>query len=218
MKALGKNPATVERFGGIPVAEIYDQMNEKTKEKIQSVFLHLLKERHFNKISVQHIAQAAGVNRGTFYLHYLDKFDLLDRMEASLLEGLENHLHQLEPGPLLEEAEKGAVSFQAVEVFRYIRQHEEWFRVFLGKHNHSGFHQRLKDFFVRHFTDKMLANPDFFKAVTVPKDYLSAFATSAFLGLIEQWLANDLAESSADMADMYIRIIFFIRNLDGRQQ
>lgn len=215
MKALSKNPAIVERFGGVPVAEIYEQMNEKTKEKIQSVFLQLLKDRHFNKISVQDIAKAAGVNRGTFYLHYLDKYDLLDGMEASLLEGLENHLQQLEPGPLLKEAEKGTISFQAVEVFRYIGQHEEWFRLFLGEHNHTGFHRRLKDFFVRHFTDKMLANPKFYQDSTVPPDYLSAFATSAFLGLIEQWLANDLAESPADMADMYIKIIFFIRNLDG---
>lgn len=217
MEALGKNPAAVERFGGIPVAEIYDQMNEKTKEKIQSVFLQLLEDRYFNKISVQTIAQAAGINRGTFYLHYLDKYDLLDRMEASLLEGLENHLRQLQPGPLLEEAEKGAISFQAVGVFHYIGQHEEWFRVFLGEHNQSGFHRRLKDFFVRHFLDKIIANPDFFKTATVPADYLSAFATSAFLGLIEQWLDNGLAESPAEMADMYIRIIFFIRNLDGRQ-
>src|SRR5690606_8598005 len=122
------------------------------------------------------------------------KYDLLDRLEANLPEGLENHLLQLEPGPLLEEAEKGAISFQAVEVFRYIGQHEEWFRVFLGEHNQSGFHRRLKDFFVRHFMDKMLTNPDFFKAATVPPEYLSAFATSAFLGLIEQWLANDLSE------------------------
>ncbi|MBF6633531.1 MAG: TetR/AcrR family transcriptional regulator, partial [Planococcus sp. (in: Bacteria)] len=57
---------------------VYDDMNEKTKEKIQKSFLQLLQEKNFIKVSVQDIAKASGINRGTFYLHYLDKYDLLD--------------------------------------------------------------------------------------------------------------------------------------------
>lgn len=215
MKALSKIPTTVERFGGVPMAEVYDRMNEQTQEKIQTVFLQLLKEKNFTKISVQDITKAADINRGTFYLHYLDKYDLLDRMESLLLERLEEHLHQLDPGKLLKGAEKYGVSFQAVEVFRYIQIHHEWFRIFLGDNNRNGFQRRLKDFFMRHFYGKMMDNPAFFESSTVPPDYLSSFATSAFLGLIEQWLAKDLAETPEAMAEMHLQIIFFIRNLKG---
>ncbi|WP_374725447.1 TetR-like C-terminal domain-containing protein [Neobacillus drentensis] len=42
---------------------------------------------------------------------------------------------------------------------------------------------------------------------------LNGIATSAFLGLVEQWLDNSLAESPDEMADMYIQIIFFIRKM-----
>ena len=195
------------------MVSIYDEMNEKTKENIQKSFLRLLKEKPFMKISVRDITTTAEINRGTFYLHYEDKFDLLHQIEESLLKGLELQLKRLKPDVLLLEAENGQISVLAVEVFRYIKMNAERFQVLLGGNNQFGFHRRLKQFFLHHFGEKMMQNSTFFKDLTVRKDYLSAFATSAFLGLIEQWLDNSLAESPDEMADMYIQIIFFIRNM-----
>lgn len=192
---------------------IYDEMIEKTKEKIQNSFLQLLTEKHFMKVSVRDITTIAAINRGTFYLHYQDKYDLLSQMEESLLSGLELHLQCLKPDILLLEAEKGQISRLAVEVFGYIQINAQCFKVFLGENNHYGFHKRLKQFFVKHFGEKMIQHEMFFRNLTIPSDYISSFATSAFLGLIEQWLDNALAESPDEMADMYIKIIFFIRKM-----
>ena len=213
MKAINKKRVTVQWYGGNSMKSIYDEMIEKTKEKIQKSFLQLLKEKHFMKISVRDITTVAAINRGTFYLHYQDKYDLLSQMEESLLEGLEFHLQRLQPAILLQEAEEGGISILAVEVFRYIKINVESFQVFLGENNHYGFHKRLKQFFVNHFHEKMMENKKFFQDLTIPNDYLSSFATSAFLGLVEQWLDRDLAETPEEMADMYIQIIFFIRKL-----
>lgn len=195
------------------MASIYDEMNEKTKETIQQSFLVLLKEKTFMKVSVRDITTMAAINRGTFYLHYEDKYDLLHQIEENLLRGLELNLQRLKPDVLLLEAEKGQISVLAVEVFRYIQTNAEIFQVLLGENNHQGFHKRLKLFFINHFSEKMMQNQTFFQELTIPRDYLSAFATSAFLGLIEQWLDNSLAETPEEMADMYIQIIFFIRKL-----
>jgi AcrR family transcriptional regulator len=43
---------------------------------------NLLKTKEFDKISVQEIADAATVNRATFYDHYADKFSLLECLVA----------------------------------------------------------------------------------------------------------------------------------------
>ncbi|MFO5603258.1 TetR/AcrR family transcriptional regulator, partial [Klebsiella pneumoniae] len=46
----------------------------------------LLKERSLENITVQDIADKADINRGTFYLHYEDKYLLLTDMEDECIE------------------------------------------------------------------------------------------------------------------------------------
>ncbi|MEH6992785.1 TetR/AcrR family transcriptional regulator [Neobacillus drentensis] len=195
------------------MASIYDEMSKKTKENIQTCFLQLLKEKDFMKVSVRDITTFANINRGTFYLHYQDKYDLINQMEESLLSGLEKHLENLKPDILLVKAEKGQISMHAVEVFHYIQMNVDFFKIFLGGNIHLGFQKRFKQFFMNHFIEKTIENIAVSSELTIPRDYLSSFATSAFLGLVEQWLENDLAESPSEMAEMYIQIIFFIKRL-----
>lgn len=49
----------------------------RTRQLLQSALLDLLAERPFQSISVSDLTKRATLNRSTFYLHYLDKFDLL---------------------------------------------------------------------------------------------------------------------------------------------
>ncbi|MDP4106901.1 MAG: helix-turn-helix domain-containing protein, partial [Bacillota bacterium] len=51
----------------------------KSQEVIKKAFIELLNEKGFDKMTIQDISDRANVNRRTVYLHYLDKFDLLDK-------------------------------------------------------------------------------------------------------------------------------------------
>jgi len=51
--------------------------------------LELLKTRPIGKVTVTEICTAADVSRGTFYLHYQDPRDLLEKTEDSLIADLE---------------------------------------------------------------------------------------------------------------------------------
>lgn len=57
-----------------------------TEEKITGAFLSLYEEKPLEKISVKALAEKAGINRGTFYDHYLDIYDLYDRTLAAFTE------------------------------------------------------------------------------------------------------------------------------------
>jgi AcrR family transcriptional regulator len=188
-------------------------MNEKTKEKIQTSFLDLLQETHFTNVSVRDITTEANINRGTFYRHYLDKYDLLAQIEGNLLEGLASHLQQLKPDAMLSEAEQGETPALAVAVYRYIQSNAQSFITLLGNHNPYSFHHKLQQLLKKHFLENMAANKALLDDVSVPKDYLSSFAVSAFLGLIQQWLDNNLKETPEEMAGMYIKIILFIKKV-----
>jgi len=60
--------------------ETIDPRIKRTRLLLQQALGRLLSEKDFDRISVQDIAEAATVNRATFYDHYPDKFALLECM------------------------------------------------------------------------------------------------------------------------------------------
>jgi AcrR family transcriptional regulator len=61
-------------------SENLDPRIRRTRLLLQQALGKLLETKEFDKISVQDIAEAATVNRATFYDHYTDKFALLECM------------------------------------------------------------------------------------------------------------------------------------------
>lgn len=57
----------------------------KTKKNIESALIALLKEKAFSAITVQDILNKALINRTTFYKHYQDKYQLVERMNEQIL-------------------------------------------------------------------------------------------------------------------------------------
>ncbi len=52
------------------------------------VVIELTAVKNFDNITIQDIADQANVNRGTIYLHYQDKYDLLNQI-------METHINEL---------------------------------------------------------------------------------------------------------------------------
>lgn len=65
---------------GTVFAETVDPRIRRTRLALQQALSKLLETKEFDAISVQEIAEAAAVNRATFYDHYTDKFALLECM------------------------------------------------------------------------------------------------------------------------------------------
>ena len=53
---------------------------QKTQKSIKQAFFELIEEEGFDHISVKDITARAMISRNTFYLHYSDKFDLLNKI------------------------------------------------------------------------------------------------------------------------------------------
>ena len=63
--------------------ETLDPRIRRTRQLMQQALYKLLEKKAFDEISVQDIAEAATINRATFYDHYPDKFSLLECMIGS---------------------------------------------------------------------------------------------------------------------------------------
>jgi hypothetical protein len=57
--------------------EKQDRRTRRTRQRLRDAFVALLKEKRYEDISVQDIIERADVACSTFYVHYVDKEDLL---------------------------------------------------------------------------------------------------------------------------------------------
>ena len=63
-----------------------DRRTKYTKTVIRQALFDLLQEKPIKDITVREIADMVDINRGTFYLHYKDVYDMLEQVEAEMFE------------------------------------------------------------------------------------------------------------------------------------
>lgn len=70
----------------------------RTRNLIIDAFLNLIKEKDFDTISVKDITEQATINRATFYRHFPDKYELLEKILCDIMEnkGFEKTKEQTE--------------------------------------------------------------------------------------------------------------------------
>lgn len=190
---------------------IYIEKNKKTKQLIQKSFMQILEKKSFESITIGDITKHAEINRGTFYLHYVDKFDLLDKIEQQLFADLGNHIDKLQSRyTSIQTFEKDQEQI-ASTLFSFIEMQSQTLKIFLSDHGRAGFHLRFRDAFSGKVRFNLEKNESFTTNLTVPMEYFLSFITSAFLGLIEQWIQNGLDKTPQEMTRLYIDIISFIQ-------
>ena len=72
-----------------------DRRTRYTKQSIKDTFLDLLKQKHFTKITVTELCRVSEINRGTFYLHYYDIYDVLDDILNDMTQDMKTTIEHL---------------------------------------------------------------------------------------------------------------------------
>ena len=75
----------------------------KTKKALRESLVTLIKEKHFEKISVMEICERALINRVTFYSHYKDKIELFQDLIRDITLRLVNKCLVIDKSLTLEE-------------------------------------------------------------------------------------------------------------------
>lgn len=165
-----------------------DRRVRKTQQAIFEAFIGLLAEKDFEHITMNEIAHRADVNRGTIYLHYMDKFDLLDQC-------IDTHLAQLLgdclPGSTTHHPTKAAIQ----RIFEYLEQHASLYKMLLVNKGIPSFKNRLMDVMLqilRKYIDESRSD------LTTHKEVSAQFLASAVIGVLEWWITQSMPYSTAD--------------------
>ncbi len=154
----------------------------KTQEALKQAVIGLMSEKKFDEITIQDIADRANLNRGTIYLHYQDKFDLLDKL-------IEVHFNELE------EMDKWACELDwkeaLVPYFEYFQKNYLFFSTMLAsKEAPSSFRSQLLASFMDGFRGEI--DRDSGRNTSLNEEVILQFAGNAYVGIIEWWIKNGM--------------------------
>ncbi|MFJ8262985.1 TetR/AcrR family transcriptional regulator [Rummeliibacillus sp. NPDC094406] len=175
----------------------------KTKSEIKQALTELMEEKRFEAITVRDLTERANINRGTFYLHYLDKYDLLEKCEDEVIKNILANVRDVQVYDLeVLIANEKPFPF-IVTILEYMRENADFLRAILGPNGDPSFQEKLKEVMIQNFFFKKLNNP----STTVPIEILTTYISSAHLGVIQQWLNTGMKQSPEEMASILYRII-----------
>ena len=153
-----------------------------TKRRLREGLLRLMEEKPINEISVKELTELVDVNRGTFYFHYQDIYDLLRDMEQDFFDQFDRTLS--ENAPALDE--EGTPYLHAV--FSFIDANRDFCRIMLSPHGDMKFVELVKrrvDEQCRFFWQILAPGAD-----EERRSIYNAFLINGLIGLIQEWV-ND---------------------------
>lgn len=180
----------------------------RTKRVIRDALADLIEEKGFERVTVRDLTEKADINRGTFYLHYQDKYDLLAKSEKEIIEQMRDLLTKLNPDLTFESDLASEPIRILAELFEYIQGNGRFMRLILGPKGDPSFQVMLKQFMKENFLRKVMSKSNENKLL-VPLDPLIEYVSSAHLGVIQHWLDKGMQESPKEMAVLLAKITFY---------
>lgn len=166
----------------------------KTKRAIKNALFNLIELKGFEAITINEISRIAEVNRSTFYLHYADKYELLDKVthEAIMkLETLVCHEREVHGTPVQLE-----VVIKDLQVlFDIVRENALFYKAILGHNGIPSIRMKIVDYFKKRLEESLLNDS------LIPKEILLELTSSIYVDTISWWINNDLKYSSMYMAE-----------------
>ena len=180
----------------------------KSAEKMHTALISLIDEKDFELITVKEICEVAGVNRSTFYLHYDNTNDLLKETieavykdffgrfsvegpkEVNIADKTDDELYLITPKylmPYLEFVEDNRklflIMYEKNEMMGAERTYEKWFKEIFGP---------------------ILTR---FGVSEEEQPFIMIFYLNGIIGLINEWLARDCAQSKEEIISIIQKCI-----------
>ncbi|KAB7791276.1 TetR/AcrR family transcriptional regulator [Bifidobacterium leontopitheci] len=177
--------------------------NTKTEAKIKAAFTTLVNAKGFDAMTVSDIARTAGINRGTFYMHYIDKFDLRRQLIDDTIDDLTGILlENTEPDAQVTTRTGRAIcdAFQTRSIAAALRYVKDDF-AFFDAVSRSGNDMQLYDQLKALLKKLIVAQAKRFGAQPqtsyngIPADYAMEILVSAVSSIIWLWIRRGCKES-----------------------
>lgn len=163
-----------------------------TRMVIEDCFLDLLKSKPVSRITVTELCKKAQINRATFYKHYLDIPDLLEKLEDAFFRQIqsifENHAAQFD------------LEAFNLEIVTWIYRSDDRYILLASDHGDPLFPSKIFLLFYEH-AFPMLKN-QLLRVDEPRRQYLYYFLSHGAGGILTRWFRDGLKESPEEIASL----------------
>ena len=176
-----------------------DRRVRKTKRLLRQGLSQLMMQKKIKDISVRELAELVDINRGTFYIHYRDIYDMVAQIENEMYEDfkriLESHVVP---------TDEGSLRF-LIDFYTYISANHEMVAALLSSNGDIAFLTRIQD--MLHVRAMKILGQRYPEQNTRDFEFFYDFVTAGTVQLLNTWLTRETHKTPQEMADLTIRLI-----------
>lgn len=180
------------------MAEKVDRRVRKTKMQLRQGLARLMQKKSIKEITVKELVDEVDINRSTFYLHYTDIYQMLEKIEEEAMADIREAMEGCPDD--CTEREK-IIPFLA-RFFSIMDSNRDLSLAFLGPNGDMDFVERIETLIANKFLKQSS-----FPATDSEIRYAYAFCLSGCIGMIKTWLSRTEHESPEAMAELTYHLI-----------
>lgn len=155
----------------------------KTEQAIKEAFMELVKEKGYNQVTVSDICKKANINRNTFYLHYLDKDDLVGKMLKTAYSTMDNALKEytITYKTSMRKISEIQIRWGIRNLLSFMESDKELYKTILQDESLNGYIDVMAKMLKKHIAELLdISNAS--------GNMIYEYAFSGMFGLIKQWV------------------------------
>lgn len=177
-----------------------DRRVRKTRHLLRQGLAKLMLQKSVKEITVKELTELVDINRGTFYLHYKDIYDMAEKIELDIMREFQQ-IFASKPADAVVESPFPLF----LEIYAYLAENADLCAAFLGKNGDMAFVEKMKAMVQGKCLHSLKAkyenaDPDKF-------EWFSVFVVGGHLGLIQKWLDTGMREEPEEMAALAVEMV-----------
>lgn len=187
-----------------PPLNRHERRRLQTRNRLIQAALQLVLEKGYDAISIQDITDRADLGRGTFYIHFKNKEEVIWTAFQEMFQELEQAAHKE-----LDRRMPQVEYYGLLNIFRHADENRDLYRVMLGRQGSAILTARVQDFLAEAFLRDIRNAPeppdiDF----NLPEEIEAQMLTGMITRLLFWWLETPNDYSAEQMADITYKALY----------
>jgi AcrR family transcriptional regulator len=182
----------------------HDRRRQQTRKLLIQTTLQLVLEKGYDAVSIQNITDQADLGRGTFYIHFKDKEEVIWAMVHDLFQEMEQSAHQQ-----LDRTIPQVEYFGLLNIFQHAEQNRDLYRMIFGGQGPAVLKDRVQDLMARSFLYDIQNSPHPPEVnFNLPEEFEAQILTGMISRLLFWWLNSPNDYTAGQMASMAYKALY----------